>query len=253
MATLQELMAQREALERQIEQTKKQERGEAIEKVRALMAEYGLTVADLGSRSAGAKAEENQVERQKVAAKYRNASTGESWSGRGLQPRWLKAALASGTQARATSRCRSSRPAPSAPRRLAPAVKMARSERAVAAPTAFSADPARLRPRAAVPGRHRRDRRSLGRAEARRLDLEGPVPLPRREVAELHRHALAPDLPLLRLRRPRQRGRLPDGAARHGLHRGRARPRPAGRPVGPRRHAASPASAKRRRARSRSS
>ena len=32
----------------------------------------------------------------KVAAKYRNASTGESWSGRGLQPRWLKAALASG-------------------------------------------------------------------------------------------------------------------------------------------------------------
>ncbi|MGZ5206346.1 MAG: H-NS histone family protein [Caldimonas sp.] len=31
-----------------------------------------------------------------MAAKYRNASTGESWSGRGLQPRWLKAALASG-------------------------------------------------------------------------------------------------------------------------------------------------------------
>jgi len=55
VATLQELMAQREALERQIEQTKKHERGEAIEKVRALMAEYGLTVADLGNRSGGAK------------------------------------------------------------------------------------------------------------------------------------------------------------------------------------------------------
>jgi DNA-binding protein H-NS len=96
VATLQELMAQREALERQSDQTKKQERGDAIEKVRALMAEYGLTVADLGNRSPGAKAKKTKSSGNKVAAKYRNASTGESWSGRGLQPRWLKAALASG-------------------------------------------------------------------------------------------------------------------------------------------------------------
>jgi DNA-binding protein H-NS len=96
VATLQELMAQREALERQIEQTKKQERGEAIEKVRALMAEYGLTVADLGSRPASSKPKKGRSSGNKVAAKYRNASTGETWSGRGLQPRWLKAALASG-------------------------------------------------------------------------------------------------------------------------------------------------------------
>ena len=96
MATLQELMAQREALERQIEQTKKQERGEAIERVKALMAEYGLTVADLGgSRPPSGKAKKARSG-GKVAAKYRNASTGETWSGRGLQPRWLKAALASG-------------------------------------------------------------------------------------------------------------------------------------------------------------
>ena len=95
MATLQELMAQREALERQIEQTKKQERGEASEKVKALMAEYGLTVADLGSRPATGKAKKGKSG-GKVAAKYRNTSTGETWSGRGLQPRWLKAALASG-------------------------------------------------------------------------------------------------------------------------------------------------------------
>jgi len=95
VATLQELMAQREALERQIEQTKKQERGEAIERVKALMAEYGLTVADLGSRPTGARAKKGKSA-GKVAAKYRNASTGETWSGRGLQPRWLKAALASG-------------------------------------------------------------------------------------------------------------------------------------------------------------
>lgn len=96
MATLQELMAQREALEQQIENTKKQERGDAIEKVKALMAEYGLTVADLGSRGAPAKPKKAKSSGNKVAAKYRNASTGETWSGRGLQPRWLKAALASG-------------------------------------------------------------------------------------------------------------------------------------------------------------
>jgi DNA-binding protein H-NS len=94
MATLQELLAQKEALERQIEQTKKHQRGEAIDKVRALMAEYGLSVADLGAKAPG-KAK-SSAGTGKVPAKYRNASTGESWSGRGLQPRWLKAALASG-------------------------------------------------------------------------------------------------------------------------------------------------------------
>ena len=96
MATLKDLLAQKEAIEQQIEQTKKQERGDAVNKVRALMAEYGLTVADLGSRSGGAKPKKTKSSGNKVAAKYRNASTGESWSGRGLQPRWLKAALASG-------------------------------------------------------------------------------------------------------------------------------------------------------------
>ena len=32
----------------------------------------------------------------KVPPKYRNAATGDTWSGRGLQPNWLKAALAAG-------------------------------------------------------------------------------------------------------------------------------------------------------------
>ncbi len=50
MATLQELLAQREALERQIEEVTTKGRAEAIEKIRALMADSGLTVADLGNR-----------------------------------------------------------------------------------------------------------------------------------------------------------------------------------------------------------
>jgi DNA-binding protein H-NS len=94
VATLKDLLAQKEAIEQQIEQTKKQERGDAVNKVRALMAEYGLTVADIGGKSAGKARSGGGT--GKVPAKYRNASTGDSWSGRGLQPRWLKAALASG-------------------------------------------------------------------------------------------------------------------------------------------------------------
>jgi DNA-binding protein H-NS len=93
VASLHELLAKKEALDREIEQTKKQERGEAIKQVRALMAQYGLTPADLTVRNAP---KAKGTTGKKVAAKYRNAATGESWSGRGLQPKWLKAALAGG-------------------------------------------------------------------------------------------------------------------------------------------------------------
>ena len=93
MASLKELIAQKEALEREIGRTKQQDRGEAISKVLALMDEYGLTPADLSSKRA---AKPRAGKGNKVAAKYRNSATGDTWSGRGLQPKWLKAALASG-------------------------------------------------------------------------------------------------------------------------------------------------------------
>jgi DNA-binding protein H-NS len=95
MTSLQDLLAKRAALEQEIEATQKRERQDAVAKVKALMAEYGLTVADLSSaKGTGGKAGVSKG--TKVAPKYRNASTGETWSGRGLQPNWLKAALASG-------------------------------------------------------------------------------------------------------------------------------------------------------------
>ncbi len=96
MATpsLNELIAQKAALEREIESRRSQEREDAIAKVRSIMSEYGLTLADLGQRSA--RVGTAVAKGSKVAAKYRNTATGETWSGRGLQPKWLKAALASG-------------------------------------------------------------------------------------------------------------------------------------------------------------
>ena len=97
MASLQDLIAQKEALEREIERTKQQGRTDAIAKIHALMAEYGLSAADLvGKAGKGARGKSGKGKGGKVPAKYRNSSTGETWSGRGLQPRWLKAALSSG-------------------------------------------------------------------------------------------------------------------------------------------------------------
>lgn len=93
MASLKELIAQKEALEQEIERTRQKDRSDAIAKIRALMDEYGLTNSDLAARSS---AKLRGGKGKKVAAKYRNAATGETWSGRGLQPKWLKAALASG-------------------------------------------------------------------------------------------------------------------------------------------------------------
>lgn len=147
---LQDLLAQRAELEKQIAHTQRSERADAIGQVRTLMSEYGLTLADIGSKVAAspktrqsAKAKnaaftaamngvkdgvkngpKNGVKNAastgikkggmpaappatarkslkgkktgKVAPKYRDAATGQTWSGRGLQPNWLKAALATG-------------------------------------------------------------------------------------------------------------------------------------------------------------
>jgi len=90
--TLGDLLAQKAALEKQIANFQREQRGEAISKVKALMTEYGLTLADIGSRAAAAP----KKAPTKVAAKYRNPATGDTWSGRGLKPKWLTAALAGG-------------------------------------------------------------------------------------------------------------------------------------------------------------
>ena len=94
MANLNELLAQKAALEQQIVEAQRSQKAEAIAQVKSLMAEHGLTLADLGSRSLAAP----RRSANKVAAKYRNTATGDTWSGRGLQPNWLKAALAGGAR-----------------------------------------------------------------------------------------------------------------------------------------------------------
>lgn len=86
MATYQELLKQRDALSLQIEEARKREISDAVNRVRSLVSEYGLTAGDVfpsgrktaKSRSGG-----------KVAPKYRDPATGQTWTGRGKAPKWI--------------------------------------------------------------------------------------------------------------------------------------------------------------------
>jgi len=82
-----ELLAQREALEKAIAIARQTEISSAVAKVRELVAEFGLTPQDIfptrGVKSGVVKAS------GKVAPKYRDPSTGQTWTGRGKAPKWI--------------------------------------------------------------------------------------------------------------------------------------------------------------------
>lgn len=75
---------------RQAEAARKAETATVIAEIKAKMAEYGITLADLGGSAKAAKS------RKAVAAKYRNPANGDTWSGRGRSPHWLADELAKG-------------------------------------------------------------------------------------------------------------------------------------------------------------
>lgn len=87
MSTVKELQAQMEEIQKKLEAARKQEVSSAIAQIRALMTDHGLTVEDLGGRATRAT---NKSAGAKVPAKYRHPSTGETWSGRGIKPKWLQ-------------------------------------------------------------------------------------------------------------------------------------------------------------------
>ncbi|MDP4614227.1 MAG: H-NS histone family protein [Limnohabitans sp.] len=83
-----ELLQKREALEQEIAQARQNEIASAVAKVRELVAEYGLTAQDVfpgrGTKSSAPKSA------SKVAAKYRDPATGQTWTGRGKAPKWIE-------------------------------------------------------------------------------------------------------------------------------------------------------------------
>ncbi|UDG83349.1 H-NS histone family protein [Candidatus Vallotia lariciata] len=87
MSSYKDLLAQREKLEKQIEEAKAKELIRIINDIKQKMSDYGLTLADLGfGRSKMAKAVRP---RSGVAPKYRDPVSGSTWSGRGKPPKWI--------------------------------------------------------------------------------------------------------------------------------------------------------------------
>ena len=80
MATVQELIAQKEALERQIAEAQRQAKADGIAKVRALMTEHGLTVADLSS-PAPARASRQEQGRSEGGAQVPGSRDGQDMDG----------------------------------------------------------------------------------------------------------------------------------------------------------------------------
>ncbi len=86
MSSLKDLLLQIETLQNQVTEVRQREVGEAIAKVRAIVAEYQLTANDVFSSGKGKSAGKKTGT---VAPKYRDPVTGKTWSGRGLAPKWL--------------------------------------------------------------------------------------------------------------------------------------------------------------------
>jgi len=97
MADLQQLIRQKADLERQIAQLNSKGRQDAVDEIRRIMAEHALTSDDIASPARARKSSTklDGTERKAVAAKYKDGQ-GNQWTGRGLKPRWLAAALAAG-------------------------------------------------------------------------------------------------------------------------------------------------------------
>lgn len=87
MPNLQELLAQRDAIEKQIAQQREAEISDAIQRVQAIIKEFGLSQGDIFGKS---KPGAPKSAGKKVAPKYRDPATGNTWTGRGIAPKWLQ-------------------------------------------------------------------------------------------------------------------------------------------------------------------
>ncbi|MFV0678916.1 H-NS histone family protein [Ottowia sp.] len=87
MSSYQELVQQRDELNQKIEAARKSAIADAVAKARALVAEFDLTVQDVFP--SGRKGRAKSTAGIKVAPKYRDPATGQTWTGRGKAPKWI--------------------------------------------------------------------------------------------------------------------------------------------------------------------
>ncbi len=92
MATYRELMAQKQAIEAQLEEARASEVASVIEQIRDLMTQYNLSPEDVAPRRRRGRpsgAASTPHEKAPLPPKYMDAKTGKTWSGRGRAPAWL--------------------------------------------------------------------------------------------------------------------------------------------------------------------
>ncbi|KMY86654.1 DNA-binding protein H-NS [Candidatus Paraburkholderia calva] len=89
MPSYKELLAQRESLERQIEEAKAREYAEVLTEIKQKMADYGITLQELAGGRGAKVAKASRGGRSGVAPKYRDPESGSTWSGRGKPPKWI--------------------------------------------------------------------------------------------------------------------------------------------------------------------
>lgn len=93
-----DLVAQRESIEKRIEQVRAELVADAVATCKALIQEWDLTAADLGlvrvhtlpPGPKGAQTFPAKAARNKPEPKYRDPATGSTWSGRGKAPAWVQ-------------------------------------------------------------------------------------------------------------------------------------------------------------------
>lgn len=105
MATqsLPNILKQIEDLQRQAERVRKAEVDGVVGRIKEAIRTYGLTAADLGlgrkaraRKSPAAAPARARKTSTAGAAKFRDAESGRTWSGRGRRPQWFVNAIASG-------------------------------------------------------------------------------------------------------------------------------------------------------------
>ena len=85
--SLDTLLEQRTALNKQIEEAKKAARKDAVKAIKELMVKHDLTAADITRASASTR--NGAGSGIKVPPKWQDPVTGATWSGRGKTPKWF--------------------------------------------------------------------------------------------------------------------------------------------------------------------
>jgi DNA-binding protein H-NS len=98
MSEYQDIQAKIAELQSQAAAIRANERIAAIKDIKSLMATFDISISDLAPETTHPKRKRGgklMARSQKVEPKYRDGA-GNQWSGRGLQPRWLRTAIAGG-------------------------------------------------------------------------------------------------------------------------------------------------------------